>query len=122
MLSLFPSFFDYNVIAVGVLRVFVAIMFILDGYKKLPQKDTSGAFHKKFLSVIEITGGVFLLAGIFTQADAILLGVVSLKRAYCDRKKEGAEEHHTSFYLLLCAVSLSFLFLGPGLWSIDYPL
>lgn len=122
MLSLFPSLFDYSAVAVGVLRIVAAVIFIMEGYKKLPQKGAPNTFRKKFLSIVELAGGIFLLAGIFTQADAIILGAVSLKRAYCDRKKEIAEERRTTFYLLLFAVSISFLFLGPGLWSIDYPL
>lgn len=122
MLSLFPSFFDYNAVAIGVLRIVTAIIFIAEGYKKLPQKGGATTFYKKIIPIIELASGVFLLAGFFTQADSIILAAVSIKKAYTEYKKGAIEDRHTPFYFLLAIVSLSFLFLGPGLWSIDYPL
>lgn len=122
MLSLFPSLFDYNVIAVGVLRVCVAIIFIIEGYKKFPKTRESAIFYKKIIPTIELVGGILLFIGLFTQAASTILGAVAMKNAYLERRKESDKEKRTSFYFLLFVASLSFLFLGPGLWSIDYPL
>lgn len=120
MLSLFPSFFDYGTVAVAVLRMVAAIIFIAEGYRVFQKQSEFSV--KKLLSAIECAGGVFLLAGLFTQAAAIILSAVSVKKAYTEHKKESDDERLISFYVLLFMVSLSFLFLGPGLWSIDYPL
>ena len=122
MLSLFPSFFDYSAVAVGVLRVVVAIIFITEGYKNLPKKGEATTFCKKVMPIIELAGGIFLLAGIFTQADALVLAAVSAKKTYTEYKKGSSENQRVSFSFLLFIISLAFLFLGPGLWSIDYPL
>lgn len=122
MLSLFPSLFAYSVLTLGVLRLIIAIVFIMEGYKSFSRKTAAGAFRTKFLSIIEVVGGIFLLVGFLTQATAIILGAISLKNTYLESRKGVGEQKLTAFYFLLCIISLSFLFLGPGLWSIDYPL
>lgn len=122
MLSLFPSFFDYATIAVTVLRITISVIFITEGYARLPKKGVATTLCQKVMPIIELVGGIFLLAGLFTQAAAIILATVSIKKAYTEHKKESDEDQRVSFYVLLFIVSLSFLFLGPGLWSIDYPL
>lgn len=120
MLSLFSSFFDYSTLIVAVLRIVVAIIFIAEGYRTFQKQSRFSA--KKLLSAVEFVGGVFLLAGLFTQAIAVVLAVVSIKKTYLEYKNESSAGKNISFYILLFFVSLSFLFLGPGLWSIDYPL
>lgn len=122
MLSVFPSFFDYSVVAVAVLRIITAVIFITEGYKRFPQKNRGTTFCKKFLPIIELLGGILLLVGFLTQIAVIILSAVSLKKGYFEYKKDSDEERNVPFYLLLSAVSLSFLFLGPGMWCIDYPL
>jgi uncharacterized membrane protein YphA (DoxX/SURF4 family) len=126
MLSLFPSFLNYSAIAVAVIRVVVAIIFIMEGqrgaFENLPKKNGTTNFYKKIIPIIELIGGIFLLGGLFTQAIAIILGAVSLKKTYIEYKKDRDECRRVSFFLLLFIISISFLFLGPGLWSIDYPL
>jgi uncharacterized membrane protein YphA (DoxX/SURF4 family) len=122
MLSLFPSLFDYSALAVGVLRFVVGILFIVGGYKYLSQKGAEKSLLSRFLSGTELAGGVLLLAGLFTQAVAVVLGIAAFRNACAAYKKEPREEKLAPFYLLLSIISISFLFLGPGLWSIDYPL
>ncbi len=113
MLSLFPSLFDYSAVAITVLRVVVAVIFITEGCKGLFTKDPPASSYQKFLFVLECIGGTLLFIGLFTQAAVLVLAVASVKKLYKDR---------TAFYVLLFFISLSFLFFGPGLWSIDYPL
>jgi uncharacterized membrane protein YphA (DoxX/SURF4 family) len=122
MLSLFPSLLDYNALAVTVLRIVVAVIFITEGYRVFFRKEVLTSSYRKFLSLVELIGGIFLFAGLFTQAMAIILGAVSLKKTYLDYRNGAGEERHIPFYFLLFIVSASFLFFGPGLWSIDYPL
>jgi uncharacterized membrane protein YphA (DoxX/SURF4 family) len=122
MLSLFPSFLDYNIIAVAVLRMVVGVVFIAEGYKTLSKRESAGTLRQRFMSGVELLFGIFLFAGLLTQGVAIILSAISAKRAYLESSKKSGKEKHVSFYLLLFMVSLSFLFFGPGLWSIDYPL
>ncbi len=127
MLSLFQQLFDFQFLALGALRVIVALIFIAEGYKKFPKKDEktlSGKIHiyKIIFSCIEFVSGLFLLAGLFTQAAAVLLSFVAIKRMYNQYLYKPANERNLSFYLLLLAVTLFFLFSGPGAYGIDYPL
>jgi uncharacterized membrane protein YphA (DoxX/SURF4 family) len=132
MLSLFQSLFDYQFLALGVLRVIVALLFIVEGYQKYPKKkapiSTEGVAPKKnhvckcFLSGIEFVLGLFLLAGLFTQAAAVLLACVAIKRIYNQYRHKPAKERKIEYYVLLAVISLFFLFSGPGAYGIDFPL
>lgn len=126
MLSFFPDFFDYSAVAVTVLRIVVALIFITEGYKILSQKDAADDRQsntiKKILIVSESVLGVLLFVGLFTQIVAAALALVSIKKAYVARKNTEQKNVNLPFYILLFFVSLSFLFFGPGLLSIDYPL
>lgn len=132
MLSLFQSLFDYQFIALGVLRVILALFFIAEGYQKFPKKKTAESPENKtawkksayryFFASIEFILGMFLCVGLFTQAVAILLPFVAIKRAHEQYRRKPASENNLSFYILLGVVSLFFLFAGPGAYGIDYPL
>ncbi len=122
MLSLFPTLFDYGAVAVGILRIVVAIIFIAEGYKRLPRKGAETTFFRNLIPIVEMTLGTLFLVGLFTQAVAVALATVSVKQMFAEYKHKSAEERNLSFYILLFFISLSFLFWGPGLWSIDYPL
>jgi len=132
MLSLFQSLFDYQFLALGVLRVIVALLFIVEGYQKYPKKkapiSTESVAPKKshvckcVLSGFEFVWGLFLLAGLFTQAAAILLACVTIKRIYNQYRHKSAKERKIEYYILLAVISLFFLFSGPGAYGIDFPL
>ncbi len=127
MLSLFQQLFDFQFLALGALRVVVALIFIIEGYKKFPKKNEkilSGKIHiyKIVLSCVEFVSGLFLLAGLFTQAAAVALSLVAIKRFYNQYCYKPVNERNLSFFILLFVVALFFLFSGPGAYGIDYPL
>lgn len=131
MLSLFPTLFDYSAVATVVLRVVVAVIFIMEGYKKLPKKsvpmvegitEPKKPFVQTFMPVIEFIGGLFFFVGLFTQLVAVILAAISMKKMCVEYKHKSAQNHDFLFFLLLFFITLSFLFFGPGLRSIDYPL
>lgn len=122
MLSLFPSLFDYSAVAVTVLRLTVSVIFIIEGYRRLPKKYSAENFYRNLVPIIEIALGVFFFSGLFTQAVAVIFAAISLKNIFLEYKSGDKKEKAFLFYFLLFFTSLSFLFLGPGLWSIDYPL
>ncbi len=132
MLSLFQSLFDYQFVALGVLRIILSLFFIIEGYQKFPKKKTIESIkntsswkknmYKSFFSSIEFVLGMFLCIGLFTQIIAVLLPFVVVKRGYEQYRNKSIEERNLSFYILLGFVSLFFLFSGPGAYGIDYPL
>ncbi|MFA5830319.1 MAG: DoxX family protein [Candidatus Paceibacterota bacterium] len=132
MLSLFQSLFDYQFLAQGALRIVVALLFVAEGYQKFPkEKPPTPAENasrpknhvcKCVLSGIEFVSGLFLFAGLFTQAAAIVLACVAIKRAYNQYRHKPAAERNIAYHILLCSISLFFLFSGPGAYGIDFPL
>jgi uncharacterized membrane protein YphA (DoxX/SURF4 family) len=120
MVSLFPTLFDYNAVATAVLRIIIALVFITQAYGNLPKKWVVSTTLQKLTPLIEMVLGVFLFFGIFTQAVAIIFSLVSLKMIFVEYQKPSNK--FITFPILLFFVSFSLLFLGPGIWSIDYPL
>ena len=62
--------------------------------------------------IVSVTIGVFLLAGLWTPFAGVLLAAMELWAAF-------ARGNNTSFHLLLAALGVSLMMLGPGAWSID---
>jgi len=126
MLSLFQSLFDYQFLALGALRAIIALFFIIEGYQKFP-KDKELAhgksrIYKSIFAGVEFVSGMFLFAGLFTQAIAVLLSVLSVVRGYNQYRHKPTIERKMDLYILLAVVSLFFLFAGPGAYGIDFPL
>lgn len=106
-----------------------ALIFISHGYGCFSQKkpffteitpEGKIGLYKKSIAVAQSVLGLLLLVGLFTQAVALALALVSLEKlCFTDKNKTSANR---SLYTLLFFVSLSFLFFGPGLFSLDYPL
>jgi len=131
MLSIFPQFLDFNAVAVTGLRVVVGLIFLIEGYQKFPKKKpeqeiVSTPKHRHIckcvLSSIEMLAGSMLAAGFLTQAMALVLPIVSIKRAYNQFRHKAKEQRNIAFYILLAATSFAFLFFGPGVYGVDFPI
>ena len=70
--------------------------------------------HSGFFAVpiVSITIGMFLLAGLWAPLAGTLLAATELWAAF-------ARGNNASFHLLLAALGVSLMMLGPGAWSID---
>lgn len=121
--------FDFSVLATTVLRLVVGVILMIEGSRFF--KNTSflsilsskaSLYIKKIPAVIELVGGTLLFIGLFTQPAAIILSLTILVRLYTVYKEKPADPRIFSFYVLLFFVTLSFLFFGPGMASLDYPL
>ena len=129
MLSLFPQLFDFAFPATAVLRLVVAIIFIIEGkrnFYKTPLLSTilnqKIVYAKKTHAILEIIGGCLLFIGLFVQTTSIILSLLILIRIYMEYKEKPTDKRIYSFYILLFFLTLSFLFLGPGAVSLDFPL
>lgn len=98
MLSVFPQLFDYSQLAPLILRVGLGVILIKVGYKN------------GFVGALQILAAVFIILGLFIQVAALL----ALATCYKIKEKK--------IMLLVVAVALSLIFLGPGLISLDLPL
>lgn len=117
-----------------ILRVVAGIIFIdlgklaLNGEKnrwlislsaiKLPRPELG----VKILGILEILGGIMLLAGFYTQIAALVLAVLTFAEAFVEYKDPAILKRTLVFYVLLLAISLSLLLSGAGAFAIDIPL
>jgi putative oxidoreductase len=111
----------------GVLRIFVALLFLESGLSKYfgfpaPSPANFTIFSLIGLAgIIEIVGSLLLLVGLFTREAAFFMSGEMAVAYFTVRA-------HLSFYplvnngrldALFCFVFLYFVFAGPGAWSLD---
>ncbi len=134
MLNPFPELLTYSMIAPFLLRVVAGIIFInlgklaLQGERsrwlislstiKFPRPEVG----VKILGILEILGGIMLLAGFYTQIAALVLAVLTFAEAFVEYKDPAILKRTLVFYILLLAISLSLLLSGAGAFAIDIPL
>jgi len=117
MVNIFPDLLTFSLLAPFIIRLFLGFYFIVWGWRTVQHKDTEqqpGARLKQALGFIGLTGGLFVLAGVFVQvAVLVLLGLL----AYLLK----TSRNHLP-YILLLGMALSLLFSGAGFLAFDLPL
>lgn len=119
-----------------ILRIGLAVIFLVHGYPKLfggpafPKGPTDFAkvlvklkipapeFFAWAVAVLEFVGGVFILIGFLTPLVSLLLSIeilISITKIYWKAGFVGGWE----FKFAQLVISLALLFLGPGQWSVD---
>ena len=116
-----------------VLRVFLGIIFVYHGMPKLMMSGkmskgmgwSSGSVF--FLGLVELLSGIALILGFYAEIGALLVGLVMLGAIYhkifvwhvpfSSMDKMGWE-----FDLILLGAAIALLFIGAGLYSLDYML
>lgn len=132
MPTLFPILLDYQFFAPFILRLTLGIVFLSAALRKLwYKKDEKRADFEKMqlnsgwllLAVgwLELVASLLIFLGIFTQAAAAFLALVSAVYLYKQLRKE-TSIGDASYALLLLGVSLAMVILPPGPFSIDMPL
>lgn len=132
--NLFPDLFSFTLIAPFILRVVLGFIFFNLGFLKLG-KEKSGwisslhilgikpaTFFVGLLGLVEIAGGLFLIAGAYTQLVALILVVISISELLIEYKEESILKRDMVFYLLITAICLSLLLTGAGLYAVDIPV
>jgi uncharacterized membrane protein YphA (DoxX/SURF4 family) len=110
MLSLFPQLFFLEQFAPFILRLVLGAIFIARGSSKIFMKDDK---LKMAAGGIELLGAVLVLAGFLTQLGAILL--------IADRAVAIWKTKFSELNIILIAIAVCLIVLGPGFLSIDYP-
>ncbi len=121
MLSLFPSLLDYSFYGITFLRVILALALASHAFLHLKNAWPSRDLTSIALSLIEGALAIFLFLGLFTQAAALLVAILMLVSLILNYRHHDSY-HSRTYYLLLIAIALSLLVLGPGALAIDYPL
>jgi putative oxidoreductase len=112
----------------GVLRIVTAFMFMLHGMSKILHMPFQPQYTNLpivsligFAGMLELVGGVLVLAGLFTRPVAFLLSgemavayfMAHAPRAFLPLLNQGDAA------VLYCFVFLYLAFAGPGAWSLD---
>lgn len=134
MLNPFPELLVYSMIAPFILRVISGLIFADLGYLafrgekerwvsslavlKIPRPGLA----VKIIGIIEIAGGVMLLAGFYTQIAALVLAILTFAESYVEYKNPEVLKRNLVFYVMLFAIVLSLLFSGAGAFAFDLPL
>jgi putative oxidoreductase len=132
--NLFPELFTFSLIAPLILRVVLGFIFLNLGSLKLGKEKPGwtssmeilnikpAGFFVSLLGIIEIAGGLLLIAGAYTQITALILGAIALMELFIEYKEESILKRDFPFYLLLTAICASLLLTGAGLFAIDIPI
>ncbi|MDO8510485.1 MAG: DoxX family protein [bacterium] len=135
MLNVFPDLLIFSLVAPFIIRIVAGFMFVASGYRKLsPDRLKKAVFFENqglrpgmlfvwIIALIELVGGAFLVAGLYTQLAALIL-ILPLIGALALKVLRGGNEfnHETAYYVLLLAICLSLLLSGAGRPAIDLPL
>jgi len=131
ILNVFPDFLNYGLLAPTILRIILGVIVINLGYLKITSEKErwlelfetlnfrpTNVFLKVF-SIIEVVGGIMLIAGIYTQVVALIFAITYVCEAILDYEEESLVKRNLPFYILLCAISVSLLLTGAGLFGVD---
>lgn len=132
--NIFPELFSWSLIAPLILRVVLGLVFLNLGSLKLGREKGGwigslhvlgvkpAGFFVGLLGIIEIIGGLLLIAGAYTQLAALVLAVICISETLIEYKEESILKRDFVFYFLLAAICLSLLLTGAGLFAIDIPM
>ena len=135
MLNPFPDLLAFALIVPTFFRLILSLIFIRSSLIILLNKENKekeyffddlglvpGNFYAYILALIEFIGGVALLLGYRTQIAALVLGIIVFIAFIFKLGNPHALRSGTRHYLLLFAMTISLLFLGPGFFAFDLPL
>lgn len=117
-------------VALGLLRIFVALLFLQHGTAKLFGFPHVAMFDGlKLVSLlgaagaIEVLGGLLLLLGLFTRVAAAVLAAEMLAAYLIAHAAKGALPIHNGGELALIygVIFLFFALAGPGRFALDRP-
>ncbi len=124
MFSIWPDLFAFEFLGIALLRVSVAYLFLLTGFRLLrAARQAAEATQARYLFTVGYGAmmfgvGALLFLGIFTQPVALTGAALLLFPA--GTRGHGSCAHHLTFLLLAACIAL--ILLGPGIPAIDLPI
>ncbi len=119
MLSLFPSMLAFEQVAPFLLRMTIGLVFIFWSMDKLRNRTSN---KNTAYGVLEFIIGALFIFGIYTQLAALAASIIFVVHLVGKIRAKSFFTDGINYYFILLAISLSLLFLGPGILSIDFPL
>lgn len=125
----------FGILAPFILRVTVGIYFFHTGYNRLQSGELDSVANTVsqrlgtlarpiivFSTLIEISVGLLLIAGLFTQIAALIGIVCVLRTLWFTSKYPAFKKHEKVFYFMVLAILFSLLLIGAGAFAVDLPL
>lgn len=128
MLSLLPGLLDFSSLAPILLRLALGGIFLSYGLSELikPKYLPAGADLSpklaRLIGLWESLLGALLIIGLFTQVVALLIGLELLGYLFLRLKDKAKMPVPIDYLLVMLAIALSLMLLGPGLIAFDLPL
>jgi|TARA_Y100000310_G_scaffold122869_2_gene121625 uncharacterized membrane protein YphA (DoxX/SURF4 family) len=134
MLNPIPELLTLGFFAPFILRVVAGLIFLSLGYRHAVKERAAttaavnerwgqvGTFFVWYLGIAEVTAGLLILLGLWTQIGAVIGAVIAVKMLLLKRKHAVLAKESTAFYGLLLAICLSLLISGAGALAFDLPL
>jgi uncharacterized membrane protein YphA (DoxX/SURF4 family) len=122
MLSLLPDLLDFSALAPILLRLALGGTFISYGLGELIKPKYLPADWAKIIGLWEALIGALLVIGLFTQIVALLAGLELLGYLFFRLKNKSLVPIPIDYLLVMLAIALSLMLLGPGLFAFDLPL
>ena len=131
MLTIFPSLLSYALVAPFIMRLVVGLFFVRESFRSHTNKKLScekigflkcSSLLAWLQTAVELIFGVLVLVGLFTQIDAIVIGLFSIAMIFAKMKNVTISNESKTFYFVIFAICLSLLFSGAGFLAFDLPL
>ncbi|MGB8815920.1 MAG: DoxX family membrane protein [Minisyncoccia bacterium] len=134
MLNTFPDLLTYSMFAPLILRAVLGLIMINLGFLKFgAEKERWGnlfdftglrpsLWFVKIFALVEIIGGLMLIAGIYIQIVALVFILITLSELILELEEEVLIKRNFPFYLLLFTISVSLIFSGAGAFAFDLHL
>ena len=134
ILTTFPDLLTFSAFSPFILRMVLGFVVINLGFLKLSGEKLAwqklfetihiypARIFVKILAIVEIVGGIALIAGAYTQLTAIIFSALFFCEAVLEYREPVLEKRNLTFYMLMFAISLSLIFLGAGALAFDLPL
>lgn len=134
MLNLFPSLLSYAMLGPFLLRLVLGLIFIDLGLLKFKGEKKRwlatfeamrlrpADFFVPLYGFVQVTGGILLLIGLWTQGAALVFAILSFCELYVEWSSATLLKRDFTFYLLVFTISLSLVFTGAGAYAFDIPL
>jgi len=124
----------YSLLGPFLLRILLGLIFIDLGFLKfrsekerwLASFETLGLrpadLFVPLYALLQIIGGLLLLAGLWTQVAALAFVIFSGIELYVEWQARDILKRDMVFYLLIFTISLALLLTGAGAYAVDIPL
>ncbi|GIW68520.1 MAG: hypothetical protein KatS3mg100_014 [Candidatus Parcubacteria bacterium] len=129
MFNVWPELFTYEIFAVALLRLSVAVFFLIHGARTLSlwgigpffeRFGSWGLWAARLATTLQFAVGVLLLVGAWTQVAALFGMLVCLKLAAAARRFPTIAPYSKTAYYLAAVICLALVFLGGGAFAVDF--